>query len=114
MKTFGSISALTLALLSFPALTAEYPAAKQGDWIARDFKFHTGEVMPELKLHYTTVGESSGTPVVVLHGTGVSGESMRTPPFAGELLGPGQPLDATKYYVIIPDALGHGKSAKPS
>jgi len=114
MKTFGAICALTLALLSFPALTAEYPAPKQGDWIARDFKFHTGEVMPELKLHYTSVGDSSGIPVVVLHGTGGSAASMLTPAFAGELFGPGQPFDGTKYYVIIPDVLGHGKSAKPS
>jgi homoserine O-acetyltransferase len=114
MKTFGAVCSLTLALLSCPALTAEYPAPKQGDWIARDFKFHTGEVMPELKLHYTTVGDPSGIPVVVLHGTGGSAANMLTPTFAGELFGPDQPLDAAKYYVIIPDALGHGKSAKPS
>jgi homoserine O-acetyltransferase len=114
MKIFGTTGALALLLFSISAGAAEYPAPKQGEWVARDFKFHTGEVMPELKLHYTTVGESSGTPVVVLHGTGGSAASMLTPTFAGELFGPGQPLDATKYFVIIPDALGHGKSAKPS
>jgi homoserine O-acetyltransferase/O-succinyltransferase len=114
MKIFGPTSALALVFFSISAGAAEYPAPKQGEWVARDFKFHTGEVMPELKLHYTTVGESSGTPVVVLHGTGGSAASMLTPAFAGELFGRGQPLDATKYYVIIPDALGHGKSAKPS
>ncbi len=70
--------------------------------------------MPELKLHYTTLGEPSGQPVLVLHGSAGSGPSMLTPAFAGELFGPGQPLDATKYYVILPDAIGHGKSSRPS
>jgi homoserine O-acetyltransferase len=70
--------------------------------------------MPELKLHYTTVGEPTGEPVLVLHGTGGSGASMLTPAFAGELFGAGQPLDASRYYIILPDAIGHGKSSKPS
>jgi len=96
------------------ALAAEYPSPKQGDWVARDFRFHTGEVMPEVKLHYTTIGDPSGIPVVVLHGTGQSADRMLTPLFAGELFGSGQPLDATKYFIIIPDALGHGSSSKPS
>ena len=70
--------------------------------------------MPELRLHYTTVGEPTGQPVLVLHGTGGSAASMLTPAFAGELFGAGQPLDAAKYYIIIPDSIGHGKSSKPS
>ena len=70
--------------------------------------------MPELKLHYTTVGEPTGQPVLVLHGSGGSAASMLTPTFAGELFGPGQPLDAAKYYIIIPDSIGHGQSSKPS
>jgi len=98
----------------FAALAADYPAPKQGDFIARDFKFHTGETMTELRLHYTTVGEPTGQPVLVLHGSGGSAASMLTPAFAGELFGPGQPLDASKYYIIIPDGIGHGKSSKPS
>ena len=102
------------AMTSFAAVAADYPAPKQGDWIARDFKFHSGETMPELRLHYTTVGEPSGQPVLVLHGSGGSAASMLTPGFAGELFGPGQPLDAAKYYIIIPDGIGHGKSSKPS
>jgi homoserine O-acetyltransferase len=101
-------------LTSFSAVAADYPAPKQGDWVARDFKFHTGEAMPELHIHYTTVGEPSGQPVLVLHGTGLSASAMLTPAFAGELFGAGQPLDAAKYYIIIPDAIGHGKSSKPS
>jgi homoserine O-acetyltransferase len=100
----------------FPAAVAaaDYPAPKQGEWITHDFKFHTGEILPEVKLHYTTIGEPSGAPVVVLHGTGGSAAAMLGPTFAGELFGPGQPLDASKYYIVIPDALGHGRSSKPS
>ncbi|MBR0904840.1 alpha/beta fold hydrolase [Bradyrhizobium liaoningense] len=112
----ASCAALSAVLLSIATSTwaADYPAPKQGDWTAKDFKFHTGEVMPELRLHYTTVGEPSGQPVLVLHGTGGSGASMLTPAFGGELFGAGQPLDASKYYIIIPDNIGHGKSSKPS
>ena len=106
--------ALILAFIAAPAIAADYPAPKTGEWVARDFKFHTGEVMPELRLAYTTVGDPSGQPVVVLHGTTGSATSMLTPAFAGELFGAGQPLDATKYYIIIPDSIGHGKSSKPS
>ena len=96
------------------ASAADYPSPRQADWITRNFRFHTGEVIPELKLHYTTVGAPTGQPVLVLHGTGGSAASMLTPDWAGELFGPGQPLDASKYYIIIPDAIGHGQSAKPS
>jgi homoserine O-acetyltransferase/O-succinyltransferase len=91
-----------------------YPAAKEGTWVARDFLFHNGEVMPELRLHYWTVGEPSGEPVLILHGTTTSGASMLTPGFAGELFGAGHPLDASKYFIVLPDAIGHGKSTKPS
>jgi homoserine O-acetyltransferase/O-succinyltransferase len=108
------IAVSVLFALTSAAFAADYPAPKQGDWIARDFKFHSGEVMPEVRLNYTTVGDPSGQPVLILHGTAGSALSMLTPAFAGELIGPGQPLDAAKYYIIIPDALGHGKSAKPS
>jgi homoserine O-acetyltransferase len=114
MMFFRAASVVALLLPSVVALSAEYPTPRQGDWVARDFRFHTGEVMPEVKLHYTTIGDPSGIPVVVLHGTGGSANSMLTPAFAGELFGSGQPLDATKYFIIIPDALGHGKSSKPS
>ncbi|MGY4477397.1 alpha/beta fold hydrolase [Bradyrhizobium sp. USDA 3364] len=103
-----------LVSMSVPAMAADYPAPQDGEWIARDFKFHSGEVMPELRLHYTTVGAPTGQPVLVLHGSGGSAASMLTPAFAGQLFGPGQPLDASKYYVIIPDGIGHGKSSKPS
>jgi homoserine O-acetyltransferase len=108
------ICAFAFAIIASAALAADYPAPKQGQWVAKDFKFHTGETMPELHLAYTTIGEPTGIPVVVLHGTGGSAQSMLTPAFAGELFGAGAPLDASKYYVILPDALGHGRSTKPS
>ena len=101
-------------LTSALASAADYPAPKEGDWVARDFRFHTGQVMPELRLHYRTVGLPSGEPVLILHGTGGSGANFLTPNFAGELFGAGQPLDATKYFIVLPDAIGTGKSGKPS
>ena len=111
---FRAATTLGLALISLAANAADYPAPKEGYWIARDFRFHTGEALPEVRLHYRTIGKPEGIPVVVLHGTGSSGLSMLTPAFAGELFGPGQPLDAEKYFIILPDAIGHGNSTKPS
>lgn len=102
------------ALVTAAAWAADYPAPRQGDWVARDFRFHTGEVLPELRLHYTTLGEPTGQPVLIMHGTGGSGGSLLTPGYAGELFGSGQPLDASKYFIILPDAIGHGLSSKPS
>jgi homoserine O-acetyltransferase len=106
--------AALLCLFAHSAIAADFPAPKQADWIAKDFHFHSGEVMPELRLHYTTVGDPSGEPVLILHGTNGSGEGMLSPGFAGELFGGGQALDAKKYFLILPDALGAGESAKPS
>ena len=104
-----------MSLIGFGvAAAADYPAPKEGDWVASDFRFHNGDVVPELHLHYTTIGVPTGEPVLVLHGTTQSGTAMLTPFFAGELFGPDQPLDASKYYIILPDSIGHGKSAKPS
>ena len=111
----GVAIAATVAITSLAtAFAADYPAPKPGMWIAKDFKFHTGEVLPELKLGYTTVGAPSGEPVLILHGTTGSAASMLNPAFAGELFGPGQPLDASRYYVILTDSIGAGTSAKPS
>jgi homoserine O-acetyltransferase len=103
-----------LSLATYSAMAQSVPAAKEGTWVARDFHFHTGEVLPELRLNYRTVGEPSGEPVLILHGTTQSGAAMLGPVFAGELFNPGLPLDAAKYFVILPNALGHGNSSKPS
>jgi len=109
-----AVWSLSFILTALPSLAADYPAPKEGSWTVRDFRFHTGEVLPELRLHYTTVGAPTGEPVLILHGTTGSGAGMLTPAFAGELFGPGQPLDASRYYIILPDAIGIGKSSKPS
>jgi len=116
----GSISlrcaglAVALSTAAAPTVAADYPTPREATWVARDFRFHTGETAAELRLHYTTVGEPGGIPVLVLHGTAGSARSLLTPGFAGQLFGPGQPLDAARHYVILPDALGAGRSAKPS
>jgi homoserine O-acetyltransferase len=109
-----SVFGFAFALTAVATLAADYPAPKEGSWVVRDFRFHTGEVLPELRLHYTTVGAPAGEPVLLLHGTTGSGTGMLTPAFAGELFGPEQPLDATRYYIILTDAIGTGKSSKPS
>jgi homoserine O-acetyltransferase len=94
---------------------------KEGDVTLRNFRFASGERLPELRMHYATLGEPkrdrSGritNAVMVLHGTGGSGRQFLQPQFADELFGPGQPLDLVRYYVILPDNIGHGKSSKPS
>ena len=100
--------------LSFSAFAQNYPAPRDGSFVLKDFRFHTGQVLPEVRMHYVTIGAPTGEPVLVLHGTAGSAQRMLTPDFAGELFGPGQPLDAAKYFIVIPDSLGHGKSTKPS
>ena len=104
----------SLCLLALVSRAADYPAQKEGSWLVRDFRFHTGEVLPELRLNYTTLGAPSNEAVLVLHGTTGSGSGMVSSAFAGELFGPGQVLDANRHYVILPDAIGTGKSSKPS
>jgi homoserine O-acetyltransferase len=114
MKPFRPLFMLAAALIALGATAADYPKPEEGSWVVRDFRFHTGEVLPELRLHYTTVGARGGEPVLVLHGTTGSGAGFLTPAFAGELFGAGQPLDASRYLIILPDAIGTGKSTKPS
>ncbi|HET7096072.1 MAG TPA: alpha/beta fold hydrolase, partial [Casimicrobiaceae bacterium] len=114
LRGLARIAILGFALVTLPVCAADYPAAQESSWVARNFRFHDGEVMPELRLNYRTIGAPSGEPVLVLHGTAGSGLSMLTPAFAGELFGAGQALDASRYFIIIPDTLGHGKSSKPS
>ena len=111
-RRYWPLAALSIiALLSGAAEAAE---PEQGDFVIKDFRFHTGEVLPELKLHYVTIGAPTGQPVLVLHGSSGSSQTMLGRNFAGELFGPGQPLDAEKYFIVVPDSLGAGKSSKPS
>lgn len=109
-----SLFAAALALAAGLSFAQDYPNRKEGSWIAKDFRFHTGETLPELRLHYTTLGDPKNEAVLVLHGTTGSGAGMLNPNFGGELFGPGQPLDAARYFIVLPDAVGHGKSSKPS
>jgi homoserine O-acetyltransferase len=102
-----------MAILATTALAADYPAPREADWTAPNFRFHTGETMP-VRLHYTTIGAPTGQPVLVLHGTAGNAATMLNPGFAGALFGPGQALDASRYFIILPDALGTGKSTRPS
>lgn len=109
-----ALTAVALVMGGALATAAEYPAPKQGDWVVPKFMFHDGSMVPELRVHYTTIGEPGGEPVLLLHGTAGAGADFLTPQFAGQLFGPGQVLDATRYYIIMPDALGAGGSSKPS
>ena len=100
---------------------AEYPAPAQGDFVVHNFRFASGEKLPELRLHYRTLGtpqrDAQGVvrnAVLILHGTGGSGAQFIRPEFAGELFGAGQLLDARRYFIILPDGIGHGQSSKPS
>ena len=127
-KRIGTILAVMIgvgaatgaAAQSAPTLASQL-APQEGDFVVRDFHFNSGEVLPELRLHYTTLGaparDASGrvtNAVVILHGTGGSGRQFLSPQFAGELFGPGQLLDASRYFIILPDSIGHGRSSKPS
>jgi homoserine O-acetyltransferase len=100
---------------------ADYPPPTESDFTIRDFKFASGETLPELRLHYRTLGtpqkDAQGkttNAVLVMHGTTGSGAQFIRPEFAGELFGKDQPLDATKFFIVLPDGIGHGKSSKPS
>jgi homoserine O-acetyltransferase len=100
---------------------ADYPTPAEADFVLRDFQFSNGSVLPELRLHYRTLGtpkrDSKGivrNAVWIGHGTGGSGAQFIRAEFAGELFGAGQPLDATKFFIVMPDGIGHGKSSKPS
>ncbi|HWC19873.1 MAG TPA: hypothetical protein VG498_22860, partial [Terriglobales bacterium] len=104
-----------------PSPAGNIPTPQEGDYIARNFHFRSGEALPELRMHYATLGkparDANGrvtNAVLILHGTGGTGRQFLQPQFAGELFGPGQLLDISRYYIILPDNLGHGKSSKPS
>jgi homoserine O-acetyltransferase/O-succinyltransferase len=115
IKALGlSLALACLSLSVAHSQPANYPSLQQGEAKLTNFKFSTGDVFPELKVAYTTLGSPNNPAVLVLHGTTGSGIGMVNPAFAGELFGAGQPLDAAKYFIILPDALGTGKSTKPS
>lgn len=124
MYRFRAVSIVLLALISIIPASAEaatWPAPSEGDFVVHDFHFASGEALPELRLHYRTLGTlhrdahgHADNAVLIMHGTGGAGTQFLQDRFAGELFGPGQPLDATKYFIVLPDGIGHGKSSKPS
>ena len=124
MKLFLALAAFAAAshASAQPAKAPDYSAQlREGDAVLRNFRFQSGEKMGELRMHYATLGtprrDSKGAidnAVMVLHGTGGTGRQFLQPQFANELFGPGQPLDIARYYIILPDNIGHGRSSKPS
>jgi homoserine O-acetyltransferase len=107
---------LTSALFAAALATSGADSAPrhEGDFVIHDFRFHTGERLPDLKQHYVTLGDPRNPAVLVLHGTSGTGAGMLNAAFGGELFGPGQPLDAAHHFIILPDCIGAGKSSKPS
>lgn len=122
-RPLAPVLTLAAALFTHSVLGAQaaYPTPVEGDYIARDFEFETGQVLPELRIHYTTIGsprrDETGTvtnAVLIMHGTTGSGRGFLSERFAGNLFGPGQLLDAAEYYIVLTDGIGHGRSSKPS
>ena len=117
----GTLLTGLLAVAYAGAVRAALPAPREGDFVLHDFRFASGETLPELRLHYTTLGspvrDAAGhvsNAVLILHGTGGDGHQFLQPQFADVLFGPGQLLDAARYFIILPDGIGHGHSSKPS
>ncbi|HEX4349849.1 MAG TPA: alpha/beta fold hydrolase [Verrucomicrobiae bacterium] len=120
-KTLLAIVLLGAAILGQGAYAANFPSQTEHDFVITNFQFHSGQTLPELRIHYATFGkiERDGNGVVrnavlILHGTTGSCGQFLGPEFAGELFGKGQPLDVSRYFLIIPDGIGHGRSSKPS
>ncbi len=106
---------LPALLIAMPMAAANYPAPKEADFVLHGFQFHDGGRMPDLKIHYTTFGTLHGdNAVLIMHGTGGTGHQFVSDRFAGVLFGPGQLLDASRYFIVLPDGIGHGRSSKPS
>src|SRR5438309_8227406 len=121
MSSSIRIFALLLFCAANTLRAADYPAPAEADYTIRNFKFNSGESLPELRIHYRTLGKpekdaqgKTRNAVLIMHGTTGSGAQFIRPEFAGELFGKDQPLDVTKFFIVLPDGIGHGKSSKPS
>jgi homoserine O-acetyltransferase/O-succinyltransferase len=118
---FRTFVILLSVLAASVASASDYPTPIEGDFNIHDFKFASGETLPELRLHYRTLGKpekdaqgKTTNAVLIMHGTTGSGAQFIRPEFAGELFGKDQLLDATKFFIVLPDGIGHGKSSEPS
>src|ERR1700675_1022319 len=118
MPLMKKLPAVLALLLASPLFAASFPDPVSGDYTIRDFRFTSGETLPELKIHYRTIGtprrDAKGVvrnAVLLLHGTTGSGRAFLSDNFAGVLFGPGQLLDATGYFLVLPDGIGHGESS---
>jgi homoserine O-acetyltransferase/O-succinyltransferase len=120
-STAHAAAALQAAAPAQATATSPPAGKSEGDYVIANFHFASGETLPELRLHYISLGRihrnAQGhvdNAVLIVHGTGGSGRSLMVDRFAGVLFGKGQLLDASRYFIILPDALGHGSSSKPS
>ena len=121
MVRIGLLLLLSLSALPAAWVEAGFPAPVEGDVVVKNFRFKSNEVLPELRLHYRTVGKlerdvqgKAKNAVLVMHGTGGSGAQFLRPDFSERLFRAGGVLDATIYFIVLPDGIGHGKSSKPS
>lgn len=112
LKTLAMAALLALGIAG--AAQAQLPEPRSETWTIKDFRFHDGSVLPRMKVHYLTLGDPRNPAVLVLHGTGGDGAGMLNPAFGGVLFKAGGPLDAARYFIVAPDAIGHGGSSKPS
>src|SRR5215471_13130316 len=107
--------------LSVPSISQSPTPLSESDFVIKDFKFASGELLPQLNIHYATLGQpvknNKGeitNAVLIMHGTTGNGRQFLRPQFANNLYNRGQLLDTTKFFLVLPDAIGHGKSSKPS
>src|SRR4051794_34755134 len=117
---FCALAAASAASAQTPQTPPAQQAFPGADYVIRDFKFESGESLPELRIHYITLGQpkrdAAGVvrnAVIVLHGTTGAGGGFTSRTFGGELFGAGQLLDTARYFIVLPDGIGHGKSSKP-
>ncbi|MDF7662492.1 alpha/beta fold hydrolase [Erwiniaceae bacterium L1_54_6] len=110
----GMAGAILLTLSPLTQAASALPTPQEADWVAKEFTFNSGEKLKDLRIHYFTLGDRNKPAVLLLHGTNQPVNALLAPGFAGKLFGPGQALDIRKYFIIIPEGIGSGKSSKPS
>lgn len=110
----GMACAILLTVSPLIQAASTFPAPEEADWVAKEFTFNNGQKLNDLRIHYYTLGDKSKPAVLLLHGTNQPVKALLAQGFGGQLFGPGQALDSSKYFIIIPESIGSGKSSKPS